>query len=495
MSSTAITKKITTYLSAERKTWKGAGFIAALCITIFLLPVIILLAMSEQLTSADTQSIDYTAYVQNLSPEQQAQFTQMEADGKTIESELIKRGLNVQILKAQVIYLTYFDYVERNEAFFTDYCSCFKENDDKTLIKVLNQKYNLNIEYEEFMRSYTVISNITINEYLFTDAATKNKPDLAAWARNAYVSGWAYLDGAIGEMDTELRYRCADNAGLILGYLRYNPTEKVFAAEPSTLYYTVKGNIDTMPDEEGVVLFDGTNFGVYVGGGEVVFSSADSSCVTKALVTDGAWNQWAEVTGIQYNTEIVFEEYDETQKNNLGLVEWVKQAQENGWGYVYGTYGNVMTEELLQDRASMFGEQVTGYTDFIRQSWMGKRTADCVGLIKGYGWYDSASGEIVVGSNGMADVSANGLFKAATVKGTIDTIPETPGLAVWQDGHIGIYIGNGEVIEAMGTEYGVVKTSLPIGWTHWLQIPYISYIEETNEEGCAYEKDNHSNGQ
>ncbi len=38
---------------------------------------------------------------------------------------------------------------------------------------------------------------------------------------------------------------------------------------------------------------------------------------------------------------------------------------------------------------------------------------------------------------------ANGMFENAKVKGTIDTIPEVPGLAVWSDGHIGIYIGNG----------------------------------------------------
>ena len=162
---------------------------------------------------------------------------------------------------------------------------------------------------------------------------------------------------------------------------------------------------------------------------------------------------------------------DAQTKNSTDLMIWARQAYENGWGYVYGTYGNILTEELLQDRASMFGEHVTGFEDFIRENWMRRRTADCVGLIKGYGWYNPDSGEIVVGSNGMADVTANGMFDAATVKGTIDTIPETPGLAVWQDGHIGIYIGNGEVIEAMGTEQGVVKTTLPSGWTHWLEIP------------------------
>lgn len=204
-----------------------------------------------------------------------------------------------------------------------------------------------------------------------------------------------------------------------------------------------------------------------------------------------------------YGLEIVYEDFmrsyalishvvinpymfmDAQTKNSTDLVIWARQAYENGWGYVYGTYGNILTEELLQDRASMFGEHVTGFEDFIRENWMRRRTADCVGLIKGYGWYNPDSGEIVVGTNGMADVTANGMFDAATVKGTIDTIPETPGLAVWQDGHIGIYIGNGEVIEAMGTEQGVVKTTLQSGWTHWLEIPYISYpVEEepTTEE-------------
>ena len=43
-------------------------------------------------------------------------------------------------------------------------------------------------------------------------------------------------------------------------------------------------------------------------------------------------------------------------------------------------------------------------------------------------------------------------------------------------GHIGVYIGGGEVIEAMGTRYGVVKTQLAgRGWTHWLKIPGINY--------------------
>lgn len=99
-----------------------------------------------------------------------------------------------------------------------------------------------------------------------------------------------------------------------------------------------------------------------------------------------------------------------------------------------------------------------------------------MGLIKGYGWLDAETQEIRYGTNGMPDITANQMYHNAAVSGTIDTIPEIPGLAVWHDGHIGVYIGGGYVIEAMGTRYGVCKTKLEgRGWTHWLQIPYLSY--------------------
>ena len=78
-----------------------------------------------------------------------------------------------------------------------------------------------------------------------------------------------------------------------------------------------------------------------------------------------------------------------------------------------------------------------------------------MGLIKGYGWLSPETMTIDYGTPGMPDI---------------------PGLAVWHDGHIGVYIGGGQVVEAMGTKYGVVKTELAgRGWTHWLKVPYINY--------------------
>jgi hypothetical protein len=171
---------------------------------------------------------------------------------------------------------------------------------------------------------------------------------------------------------------------------------------------------------------------------------------------------------------------DPTTKNNLDLVTYAENAWENGWGYVWGTYGSVLTDSLFASKLAQYPDGVGNYEDFIRQNWLGRRTTDCVGLIKGYGWLDTSTMSISYGINGMPDVGADGMYNNATVKGDMSTMPDTPGLAVWHSGHIGVYIGNGEVIEAMGTKYGVVKTQLSErSWTAWLQIPYINYISES----------------
>lgn len=167
---------------------------------------------------------------------------------------------------------------------------------------------------------------------------------------------------------------------------------------------------------------------------------------------------------------------DPTTKNAADLVTYVTHAWESRWGYVWGTYGNVLTEDLLEYKLEQYPDGVGNYEAFIRANWLNGRTADCVGLIKGYGWLDPETLTIEYGTNGMPDIGANQMYHSASVSGTIDTMPDTPGLAVWFNGHIGVYVGDGYVIEASGTKKGVVKTELEgRGWTHWLEIEYINY--------------------
>ena len=174
---------------------------------------------------------------------------------------------------------------------------------------------------------------------------------------------------------------------------------------------------------------------------------------------------------------------DPTTKNNLDLVKWAENAADKGWGYVWGTYGSVLDNSLLDSKITQYPEEVGGKEQFIRDNWLWKRTADCVGLIKGYSWYDAETQKTLLVSNGMPDIGADTMYENATEKGTIDTIPEIPGLAVWKEGHIGVYIGNGKVVEAYGTTTGVIYSELADGgWSHWLKIPYITYLEQEVSE-------------
>ena len=173
-------------------------------------------------------------------------------------------------------------------------------------------------------------------------------------------------------------------------------------------------------------------------------------------------------------------------KTNIGLVDHVEMALAQKWGYVLGTWGQVLTPTILEQKRKQCGDGVERYLDFINEYWIGHRTSDCVGTIKSYLWW-TPTGPVY---DSTTDVSADGMYDAAKVKDPLSSLPEIPGLCVRKPGHIGVYIGNGWVIESKGTKYGVVRTPLRgIGansWTHWLECPYIEYIKEETNVGKAF---------
>ena len=165
-------------------------------------------------------------------------------------------------------------------------------------------------------------------------------------------------------------------------------------------------------------------------------------------------------------------------KTNLGLVEYCKAQL--GKPYWYGTFGQIATENLLRQKSVQYPTQYK-WTDFIEQ--YGQRVHDCVGLIKGYLWSENSNSTPIYNSKQDKDVS--GMKANCTETGNIKTIPELPGVLVFMEGHVGIYIGNGKVIEARGHAYGVVETNLVgRGWTKWGKLDWITYVgdEEMTEE-------------
>ena len=163
-------------------------------------------------------------------------------------------------------------------------------------------------------------------------------------------------------------------------------------------------------------------------------------------------------------------------KTNVGLVEYAKAQL--GRPYWYGCYGNIATKALYEYKKVQYPKY---YTDKDFESQFGQKVHDCVGLIKGYLWSDAPNS--VPKYNNKQDLNVDGLFEKCTLNGDISIMPKLPGILVFMDNHVGIYIGDGYVIEARGHKYGVVKTKLSTrGWKMWGKCPWIEYKEVEQEK-------------
>lgn len=139
-----------------------------------------------------------------------------------------------------------------------------------------------------------------------------------------------------------------------------------------------------------------------------------------------------------------------------------------GTPYILGTNGKKFTKDMYNDltRRNPAGWFTPARLPKVR-SLIGKQTTDCHGLIE---WFVREK------SGAAYDTTADGAFSAAQEKGTIESIPEQPGICVRYKGHVGVYIGGGYVVEARGFDYGTCITKLSARpWTHWYRHPKIQY--------------------
>lgn len=156
-------------------------------------------------------------------------------------------------------------------------------------------------------------------------------------------------------------------------------------------------------------------------------------------------------------------------KTNKGLVEYCKAQLGNP--YWYGCFGQTSSRQLYATKKKQYPNQ---YEWACPKNQIGKKVHDCVGLIKGYLWSESSTSKPIY--KGSQDVSANGMYTKCKTKGKINTMPNEPGVLVFMDNHVGVYIGNGYVIEARGHAYGIVKTKLSERkWTKWGKCPWLEY--------------------
>ena len=164
-------------------------------------------------------------------------------------------------------------------------------------------------------------------------------------------------------------------------------------------------------------------------------------------------------------------------KTGKGLAEYA--IAQLGRPYWWGCFGQSADGALYARKKKQYPVYYTA-ADFAAQ--YGQKVHDCVGLIKGYRWSDTP--ESYPKYVGAQDVAVEGLYAQCTKRGAITSLPETPGVCVFMAnmGHVGVYIGNGEVVEAMNHANGVVKTKLKgRGWAYWGMPEWISYDDAAVE--------------
>ena len=161
------------------------------------------------------------------------------------------------------------------------------------------------------------------------------------------------------------------------------------------------------------------------------------------------------------------------------LVQYAVNAV--GGGYCWGADGQVCSPAVRQEFANRTSNTETKNNLLgLCAKWDGKKIWDCSGLFRG-AW----RALLKYRSGG-----ATGIYsKWCTEKGTIDSMPDEPGIAVFRGDsitkeHIGLYIGNGEVVDARSSSKGVVRGTLESygRWTHWGRLEDVDYSEEETEE-------------
>lgn len=160
------------------------------------------------------------------------------------------------------------------------------------------------------------------------------------------------------------------------------------------------------------------------------------------------------------------------------LIQHCMRYYDEKWGYILGASGQIWTQ-AAQNAKAKTDEQVAKFG----QQWVGKRVIDCSGVwmlaMKECGSY------MYHGSNTMWN-------KYCVSKGRIsggrkaDGGELLPGSAIYtgtKDGdhnHVGVYIGNGQVLEAGGVQKGVILTPVTAAkWKCWGEMKYVDYSGET----------------
>lgn len=161
----------------------------------------------------------------------------------------------------------------------------------------------------------------------------------------------------------------------------------------------------------------------------------------------------------------------------VGLAQFAKSKI--GTPYVYGAKGagGVLTSSRLNTLAKSYPSMFTASYITKARKYVGRVCTDCSGLVS---WY-----------TGKPLGSAQ-LYSTASKRIPISEISKVPvGAVLWKSGHVGVYQGNGKVVEAKGINYGTVETKVSsTKWKYALLFDYIDYGATTTTVTSTTKKKN-----
>ncbi|MDO4318327.1 MAG: SH3 domain-containing protein [Lachnospiraceae bacterium] len=176
------------------------------------------------------------------------------------------------------------------------------------------------------------------------------------------------------------------------------------------------------------------------------------------------------------------------------FIEIALEIAESDTAYAKGCWGQELTQKLLDAKRGQSASMKTWYnakskvepelTNYQRLSGLvgtGCRAYDCVCLIKGIGWGSRANKTGTYASHGVADVTADTLYKATCDQTTPDKA--IPGMVLHASNHVGIYIGEGKVVEAAPSIGKVGVTD--ISYQRWTGAGKLAWIDYDNCAGAT----------
>lgn len=163
--------------------------------------------------------------------------------------------------------------------------------------------------------------------------------------------------------------------------------------------------------------------------------------------------------------------------------------------YMWGVFGAPVTEYLIAKKSLQYPEWYTKEKQRELRKLIGKGyfAFDCVNTIKGilWGWKGNplkGYGGATYVANGVPDTSADGMC-SKLIDLSSDFSKIVAGEAVWMPGHIGVYIGDGKVVESTPKWKGGVQITACLNtkihhpeldgraWVKHGKIPYIDYTD------------------